>query len=174
MSQSSVIERLQMAYNYLYDNGKVHTITDLANKMKRSRASVSKALNGSPDYLTDKFLTVFARSFDNIISLEWLLTGKGEMVAGGNIENEDNCLLWKTDQSSLINSAIAGRDEANASKKETIESLKRELETKDKMISMLERENNELREKLSKECSLKDFPFDMGVAESPIDNSKRA
>jgi SMC interacting uncharacterized protein involved in chromosome segregation len=69
-----------MAYNYLYDSGKVHTVTDLANKMQRSRTSVSKALNGVPEYLNEKFIISFVHVFDGIFSLEWLLNGKGQML----------------------------------------------------------------------------------------------
>lgn len=82
MTQSNDKERMQIAYNYLYDNGKVHSVTDLAQKMNRSRASVSKAISGVPEYLTDKFMAAFSKTFNGIFSLDWLLTGNGTMLMG--------------------------------------------------------------------------------------------
>ena len=78
MDNNGKKERLQNAYDYLYQTGQVHSITELAEKLGRSRPSVSRALNGSPMYLNDKFLKVFANAFE-MISLKWLLSGDGDM-----------------------------------------------------------------------------------------------
>ena len=80
MIQDCKKERIQKAYEYLYNKGFVHSVTELADLMKRARPGVSNALNGSPDYLNDKFLTAFGRTFPDVFMMEWLLTGEGQML----------------------------------------------------------------------------------------------
>lgn len=161
MTQECDNSRMQMAYNYLYNNGKVHSVSDLAIKMGRSRTSVSKALNGEKNYLTDKFLIAFTRTFVDI-SLDWLLTGEGEMLITNYADESQGAT--QIDQSSLVNATIAAKDETIASKDQTIESLQRQ-------ISKLEKENDELKAQvehlkaISYDSDLRDFPFDMGVSE---------
>ena len=54
--------------------------------MGASEPNVSSAFKGVEKVLTDKFLNRFARTYG--ISLDWLLTGQGEMIikkeAAGN------------------------------------------------------------------------------------------
>lgn len=79
MDKEGIKERLGIAYNYLYETGKIHSVTDLAEKMKRSRPSVSRALGGVPEYMNEKFLRAFTSTFYSI-SYNWLLSGDGEML----------------------------------------------------------------------------------------------
>jgi hypothetical protein len=80
MVQDSKKDRIQKAYDYLYNKGVVHSVTELADLMGRARPGVSNALNGSPDYLNDKFLTAFGRTFSDYFRMEWLLSGEGQML----------------------------------------------------------------------------------------------
>ncbi|MCH5307249.1 MAG: LexA family transcriptional regulator [Prevotella sp.] len=49
--------------------------------MRRTRQSVSQALNGNKRYLNKKFVTAFCSAFPGVFNLDWLLTGEGEMLA---------------------------------------------------------------------------------------------
>ena len=48
--------------------------------MGASAPNVSSAFNGDSRVLTDRFLFRFNAAYDNIFSLDWLLTGEGEML----------------------------------------------------------------------------------------------
>lgn len=74
------IERLQKAYNYLYDNGIVHSKAELALKMGRERSNVSAAYHGRTPFFNDRFLVSFCDTFD-VISRDWLIYGEGDMLA---------------------------------------------------------------------------------------------
>lgn len=71
-------ERFNEAYEYLRTKGIVRTQKDVAEKMKSSSQNVSSALNGVESVMTDRFLMRFGDAFG--ISIEWLLTGSGEML----------------------------------------------------------------------------------------------
>lgn len=73
-------ERLLQAYNYLRYKGIAHTQQDVATKMGTTQQNMSAALKGVPKVLTSRFLRRFNNAFDNIFSLDWLLTGQGEML----------------------------------------------------------------------------------------------
>ena len=49
------VDRLNEAYEYLRDNGKVHTQKDLAEAMGANRISISRAFKGDKKYLTKSF-----------------------------------------------------------------------------------------------------------------------
>ena len=74
-------ERLNQAYNYLKYKGIIRSQSDLAEKMNASQPNVSAALSGVPRVLTSRFLRRFNEAAENIFSLDWLLTGEGEMLA---------------------------------------------------------------------------------------------
>lgn len=162
MLQDGKKERIKNAYDYLYNKGLVHSVTDLANKMGRARPGVSNALNGVPEYLNDKFIIRFAKVFG--LSAGWLLTGDGEMLLEQQ-SNEQPVSQEPIDHSSLINALLASKDE-------TIAAQQREIEAKDELIASLKSNLNDLRASLLN-GNLKDYPFDMGVAENPVNNSKR-
>lgn len=84
------IQRLNEAYEYLRNNGKVHTQTDLAEAMGANRVSISNAFKGNEKYLTKNFLIRFNSAFGDIFNNEWLLGDDNvEMLRNStNIENE--------------------------------------------------------------------------------------
>lgn len=75
-------DRLEMAFDYARSKGFVHTQKDLASLINASEGNISKALKGDPKVLTDRFLRRFNEAFSNIFSLDWLLTGEGDMLLG--------------------------------------------------------------------------------------------
>lgn len=69
------------AFFFLKGIGAVNSITDLAEKMNRDLSGVSKALNGKSGYANKKFAMHLNSTFDNMFNLDWLLYGRGEMLA---------------------------------------------------------------------------------------------
>jgi len=72
--------RLTQAYHHLKGLGLISNQKDLADKMGYSRTSISKALNGYEDYLTESFMTKLYQTFPTILNDTWLLTGEGPML----------------------------------------------------------------------------------------------
>lgn len=72
--------RLNEAFQYLRERGKVHSQKDLALAMGATAPNVSSALRGVDKVLTEKFLRRFVEAFDNEVSYDWLLTGEGKML----------------------------------------------------------------------------------------------
>lgn len=88
-------ERFNLLYNTLRDMGLYHTQVEFAEIMKSSKTNVSSALKGDERVLTDRFLKRFYNAFiENLsqYSLDWLLTGQGEMLISG-----DSFLIGKGD-----------------------------------------------------------------------------
>ena len=77
------LKRLQEAFAYLLDIGKVHKQQDLANDLGMSRSRVSDALKGMYGKFTDGFLRRFAAAYKDHISERWLLEGTGRMDIPG-------------------------------------------------------------------------------------------
>lgn len=74
-------DRLRDVFEYLRYNGYVRTQKDLANKMNTSAPNISNAMRGLDSFLTDGFFYRLNATFDNIFNEDWLLYGKGEMLA---------------------------------------------------------------------------------------------
>lgn len=80
METNDIKDRLKQAYHHLKGAGLIDDQKDLADKMGYSRTSISKALNGYEDYLTESFVIKLHQTFSNVFSKEWLLTGEGDML----------------------------------------------------------------------------------------------
>lgn len=85
-------ERAKSLYKYLKYNGLVSTQDDLAKKIKYNRVSVAKALNGYEDYLTCDFANAINTTFGNIIDIDWLLYGEGEMLKSDTSVSKDEAV----------------------------------------------------------------------------------
>jgi hypothetical protein len=170
MAQSSKKERLNQAYEYLYQRGFVHSVTELAAKMERSRPGVNKALNGVPDYLNDKFLQAFAKTFPGTISLDWLINGTGEMLQQGQEpEPTREPSQPVIDHSSLVNATIAAKDGEIAALKACIRNKDEIIQMKDETIALLEKQIR----LLERDRMIDTFPpIPMGVSE-PITKQKK-
>lgn len=105
---------------------------DLAAKIGVSEDTVTRIMRDQTE-VTDDFLCKFNEAFDNVFNYQWL---RGEdpfhMLMADVIEAKTEQLKQykQIDQSSLVNAALAAKDDA-------IESLKRELITKDDLIQSL-------------------------------------
>lgn len=184
MCDSGLLERIKKAYKYLYANGNVDSITDLADKMKRSRSSVSRAMNGDQSYLNEKFVTAFCRAFPGVLSAEWIMTGDGDMNPASDDLKPSASVI---DASSATNAAIAAYVElTNRLKQEMAERLEDKetiIREKDARIIALERTIADRDARiiaLERQIAayhaddLSNYPFSVGVADKlvPQNNKK--
>lgn len=93
-------ERFSEAYNYLRQIGLAHTQKDVAERMHSTPPNVSSAMKGVEAVLTDSFLRRFNAAYGNIFSVDWLITGNGEMLDSKNlvtdlvtIQNDDVIMI---------------------------------------------------------------------------------
>lgn len=89
------MDNLRQAVEYLLQIKAIESQKELADKMRSSEATLSRALNNGA---TSKYLIRFNSTFDNMFSMEWLKRGVGNMLAnqqqqhqsGGNIIQGNN------------------------------------------------------------------------------------
>ena len=81
----AILQRIWDAYNYLVDEGKVNSVTDLAEKINRNYTSVTTIINGSRS-VTPRIITDMNKYFGYPFNHEWIMTGKGDMLANKSAE----------------------------------------------------------------------------------------
>lgn len=101
-------ERFEKAINYLRMQGVINKNEEVATKMGADASNVSRAINGSGNNPTDRFLRRFNEAFSNIFSLEWLCLGDGEMIVGDEDAIIKECNKMLADN---VESAIATRND---------------------------------------------------------------
>ena len=82
----AILKRIWDAYNYLVDEGKVNSVTDLAEKINRNYTSVTTIINGSRS-VTPRIITDMNKYFDYPFNQEWVMTGKGDMLANKSADD---------------------------------------------------------------------------------------
>lgn len=133
MAQNSKKERILEAYQHLYDTGKIHSVTQLAETMGRARTGVSKAMAGNPSYLNDKFIMSLINAFPGEFSMEYLINGDGELLAHKCGTNNNECDK-NTTQPHSEDGSLEMFNMVLAAKEETIEALRQQLALKDEII----------------------------------------
>ena len=124
-------KRLNEVYEFLRNNFGIHTKSDFADSIKYARAYISSALNGNKRYLTDKLFANICDAFPGVFNLDYLLTGHGSLLVEQVIHDEDNIRITESiDPSSLVNAALAAKDE-------TIAVMREQIEAKDALIASL-------------------------------------
>ncbi len=163
-------ERFVKAYNYLKYQGVISKQEDVARAMGATRANVSLALNGNPAVLTDNFLMRFSKAYPGVFSVDWLITGDGEMLVSGQQQAKyDSVEMVSAD--TMIHVALMAKDE-------TIQTMKDQLSAKDELIQAKDALIEALRSQIATMKSrnggnrFDDYPFEMGVAESRPEYNK--
>ncbi|CAA7389522.1 hypothetical protein [Chryseobacterium fistulae] len=141
----SIKDRLNEAVAHIKGKRIAKTQKSIASMLEINEVTLSRALNGNEDYLTESFLKKFADIFE--FNENWLLVGKGDMLnttkikgnnnlnntgnVGGNILNNSNsqskCLA---DSIEILKNIIEEKDELLKAKDEIINS-------KDEIINLL-------------------------------------
>lgn len=155
--------------DWLIQKGKVEDQKDLAIKTGISQNTVSRIMTGKVDP-SDDTLRKLNASFGNIFNMQYLRGESTVMliedVAYYKSHPKELKKLFgeeekEIDQSSLINAALAAKDETIRTKDETIASLRETIES-------LKRENDILRQQLGTYQAGEMFdrhPFPIGVAD---------
>ena len=136
-------KRLKEVYDYLRQHNGIHTKTGFAEAVNYGRTSMSAALNGNEKYLTDSLFKNICEAYPGVFNLEYLLTGKGSLLAEETAHNDAFLRSMEAiDPSSFINAIIAAKDE-------TIAAIREQLETKEQTISLLRQQIDILRQQLA-------------------------
>ena len=164
-------KRLIEVYEHLRRYFGIHTKTGFAKALHYGRTSLSAAMNGDESYLTDNLFKNICEAYPKTFNLDYLLTGKGslltveEEVKSEEIEKQNNSI----DQSSLVNAALAAKDE-------TLAALREQIQAKDDLIFALRQQIELLHQQSNAkkdEEILKDYPFTIGVSERDDQPSTR-
>ena len=73
-------KRLKEVYEYLRKFYGIHTQSDFANALRKSRNAITLALNGDERYLTDKLFKNICEAYKGVFDLNYLLTGNGQLI----------------------------------------------------------------------------------------------
>jgi hypothetical protein len=149
-------------YEHLRKFYGIHTQSDFANALRKSRNAITLALNGDEKYLTDKLFTTICEAYKGVFNLNYLLTGQGDLLTVE--EDAHNDAIQETfgmiDQSSMVNALIASKDE-------TIASLRRELDAKNETITLQRSRIADLERQLAaaRMSDIDNYPFTIGAAD---------
>ncbi|MBQ1293474.1 MAG: hypothetical protein IIY21_05515, partial [Clostridiales bacterium] len=131
-------KRLNEVYEHVHRYFNIHTKGEFADYIKYARAYISSAMNGNEKYLTDKLFDSICKAFPGVFDLDYLLTGKGSLLTiGEEVKNEDIEKMANPqpiDQSSLVNAALAAKDETIAALRSQLADLRMQLVDKQNVI----------------------------------------
>ena len=175
-------KRLIEVYEHLRKYYGIHTKTGFAEALHYGRTSMSAAMNGDEKYLTDSLFKNICEAYKGVFDLNYLLTGDGDLLTlEEEVHNEEYEKLYNPqpiNQSSLINAAIAAKDEAIASlkrelqtKNDIIQSLREQISAKDQLIAEQKGRLIEYRRIIDSHNGISDYPFPIGAAENNRDKS---
>ena len=124
-------KRLIEVYDYVRQHFGIHTKSGFAETINYGRTSMSAALNGNENYLSDKLFENICKIFPGTFNLDYLITGNGSLLAEQVIHDDGNIRITEEiDPSSLVNAALAAKDE-------TIAVMREQIEAKDALILSL-------------------------------------
>lgn len=135
--QTKENEIFKQMLDWIYANTEAHNQADVARKSGLFEATISRALNGKIKRVKQETLRKVNSAFGNVFNPAWL-RGDSDIMLVADLAPISSTQSQTTtpsetdtaDMSSLINAALAAKDE-------TIMSLKRELSTKDDLIAAL-------------------------------------
>ena len=165
-------KRLIEVYEHLRRYFGIHTKTGFAEALHYGRTSLSAAMNGDVSYLTDNLFKNICDAYPGVFDLNYLLTGEGSLLTTEEeVHNEDHERLYNhqsIDQSSLINAALAAKDETIAALRDQLTAKDTVIQAKDELIANLRQQIATLQQQLhaaKDEELFKDFPFPKGIAD---------
>lgn len=184
-------KRLKEVYEHLRKFYGIHTQSDFANALRKSRNAITLALNGDEKYLTDKLFTTICEAYKGVFNLNYLLTGEGDLltleeeVSSNEFEKQmtqQNNLPPATDQTYLMSKTletllkpiesahaqtVAALNQQIADKQSRIDDLERTVADKEEIIRDRESRILELERKIANlnASYLSGYPFAIGAAE---------
>lgn len=83
-------KRLIEVYDHLRQHFGIHTKTGFAEAVKYGRTSMSAAMNGKEEYLTDDLFEKICEAYPGVFDLNYLLTGEGTLLTiEEEVHNQD-------------------------------------------------------------------------------------
>ena len=164
-------ERLKEVYNHLRNYFGVHTQIDFAEAIRITRPALSSAMNGNEKYLTKNLFQKICAAFPGVFDLNYLLTGEGSLLTTEEeVHNEEYEKLYNPqpiDQSSLVNAALAAKDEMIEELRSHIADLKATIADKEAIIKDREARIVALERQLAAAATsdLSRYPFSIGAAD---------
>ena len=183
-------DRLKEVYEYVRTQFPIHTQSDFAEWLKYNRAYISSAMHGNEKNLTDKLFTNICEAFPGVFNLDYLLTGKGDLLTAeedakstelGQMPTQSS--VGEIDISSIMNATIAAQMqtieslksekatllEAHARelkvKNDLIQSLRDRLADKDRIIAEQKARLIDYRRIIDSRDDMTNYPFPIGTAE---------
>jgi hypothetical protein len=186
-------KRLKEVYEHLRKFYGIHTQSDFANALRKSRNAITLALNGDEKYLTDKLFTTICEAYPGVFDLNYLLTGDGDLLtheeevhseefekqaasvksSAPDSTTEQTYIMSKMFETLLkpIESAhaetVAALNQQIAEKQSRIDDLERTIAAKEEIIKAHEARIAELERQLAavRMSDMDNYPFSIGVAE---------
>jgi len=173
-------KRLIEVYEHLRRYFGIHTKTGFAEALHYGRTSLSAAINGDENYLTDKLFKNICEAYPGVFDLNYLLTGEGQLltieeeVKSEDIEKAINptSAPQAIDYTFLIEKAVekatAYADKTIAMMEKQINRLENDLDAKEQEIKRLQARVQELETEsiiLRNGESIERYPFEMGVSD---------
>ena len=182
-------KRLIEVYEHLRRYFGIHTKTGFAEAIQYGRTSLSAAMNGDEKYLTDSLFKNICEDFPGVFNLDYLLTGKGDLLTVeedvkstelGQMPTQPSAEI---DSSSIINAALAAQMQTIESlksekttlievharelkaKDDLIQSLRDQLAAKDQLIAEQKARLIDYRRIIDSRDDMTNYPFPIGTAE---------
>ena len=137
-----------------------------------AEASFTRALARIKEKNDEDFVISFHSAVSDFISLDYLLHGVGSLVTEDEKVSSRSMKVTNQhlpDMSSVINAALAAKDETIATLNDRIADLQRTIADKEEIIKSREARIAELERQLAAAATsdLSRYPFTIGAAEQP-------
>ena len=145
------------AFDYLKREKGIKTQKRLAELMGVSEDTITRILKDRTE-VTEDIITKLQTASGCIFNLQWLRGEESSPMLADDVVEEKPQL----DQSSLINAALAAKDE-------TIAALREQIAAKDELIAALRQQLDifqQLRHSADDKELFKDYPFPRGIADN--------
>jgi transcriptional regulator with XRE-family HTH domain len=180
-------------YEHLRKFYGIHTQSDFANALRKSRNAITLALNGDEKYLTNKLFKNICEAYKGVFNLDYLLTGEGDLLTH---EEEVNSEEFEKQAASVKSSApdstteqtyimskmletllkpiesahaetVAALNQQITEKQSRIDDLERTIAAKEEIIRARDSRILELERRLAQSNAddLSKYPYTIGVAE---------
>ena len=162
-------KRLIEVYEHLRRYFGIHTKTGFAEAIHYGRTSLSAAMNGDESYLTDNLFKNICEAYRGVFNLDYLLTGNGQLLTireeVTNEELEKVVNPQPIDQSSLVNAALAAKDQTIAQFELRLLEKDELIKTQKQFIQNLQQQIDDLRSKYESK-DFDNYTLPIGVADN--------
>ena len=162
-------KRLIEVYEHLRRYFGIHTKTGFAEAIHYGRTSLSAAMNGDESYLTDNLFKNICEAYRGVFNLDYLLTGNGQLLTireeVTNEELEKVVNPQPIDQSSLVNAALAAKDQTIAQFELRLLEKDELIKTQKQFIQNLQQQIDDLRSKYESK-NFDNYTLPIGVADN--------